>query len=124
MKTVSCTLKLAQDANNPNCIRECDLSIQGDSSQSNGTWTLTNDSTDPRLAIGAATGSWFVFDPLGSRSGDLEISDSNLILLAILNGVPTNVLAQITCGNSLSGQGWHPGPPQSDLVYSLDFLCA
>jgi hypothetical protein len=123
MKTVSCTLKLAQDANDPNCIRECDLSIQGDSSQSEGTWTLTNDSTDPRLAIGVASGTWFVFDPDGDGFGDLEFSGSDLVLLVLLNGVPIHFLAQITCGSGLSGQGWHPGPPQSDLVYSLDFLC-
>ena len=57
MKSVGCTLKLANDANDSQSIRECDLSIQGDSSR-RGDWTLSKDSPDPRLTIGVASGSW------------------------------------------------------------------
>jgi hypothetical protein len=126
MKSVGCTLKLAQDSDDPNTIRRCDLSIQGDSSQGGGTWTLTNDSDDSRLAIGAASGPWvFYEDPPDSGSWTLYIFEakSNKDLVE-LYGLPSNFLDLITCGSGLSGKGWHQGPPKSDTVYSLWFGCA
>lgn len=125
MKSVGCTLKLQQDANDPQSIRRCDLSIQGDQSQASRNWTLMDDSDDPRLAVGLDSGSWILNEwPIGSGSGAIFILDGNSNILVNLNSVPLNFLDLITCGSGLSGNGVHQGPPRSDIVYSLWFGCS
>ena len=128
MKTVGCTLQLADDSDDPQNIRRVDLSITGNSSAGNGTWTLTDDSPDSRLTIGVESGSWFLTpysdDP---NHGDLDIigtpDPSTMVRLVTLFNLPWNFLAQIFCGGGLSGEGSHVGPPTSDLVFSLWFGC-
>jgi hypothetical protein len=126
MKSVSCTLKLTQDRDDPQTVRKCDLSIQGDSSPGSRTWALGNDSNDSRLTIGVASGPWVVYeDSPGSGSWTLYILDqaNSYDILVELYALPSNFLDVITCGASLSGNGWHQGPPASDLVYNLWFGC-
>jgi hypothetical protein len=126
MKTVSCTLKLAQDRDDPQTVRKCDLSIQGDSSPGSRTWELGNDSNDSRLTIGVGSGPWVLYEASpGSGSWTLYILDqaNSYAILVELYGLPSNFLDVITCGTSLSGNAWHQGPPASDLAYSLWFGC-
>lgn len=124
MKSVGCTLKLQQDANDPHTIRRCDLSIQGDLAQANRTWTLMNDSDDPRLAIGIDSGAWSLDEfPVGSGAGAMAIVDDSDNLLVILNDVPLNFMDLVGCFSGLSGPGFHFLQPRADLVYSLWFGC-
>jgi hypothetical protein len=128
MKTVGCTLKLANDGDDPQNIRKSDLSITGNSSAGNGTWTLTNDSPDSRLTIGVESGDWFLNPyPDNPDYGDLVIigildPGTSMRLLTLFN-LPWNFLAHIGCGSGLSGEGSHDRQPVTDVVYSLWFGC-
>jgi hypothetical protein len=129
MKTVGCTLKLANDTDDPQNIRRIDLSISGNSSTGNGTWELTNDSPDSRLTIGVTDGTWYL-TPYSDddNHGDVDLygtDDSGSVgnRVATLFYLPWDFLAHIGCGFGLSGDGSHPGPPATDIVYSIWFGC-
>ena len=121
MPSVGCTIKLAEDKDVPWVTRSCDLSITGE--RRSGIWSVMSDSTDPRLSLGVSSGVWALNEyPEGSWTA--YICDNDWRVLLDLYGLTGEFLNQITCGTGMAGDGWHQGPPSSNVVYQLWWGCA
>ena len=120
MKTIGCTIRLAEDKDDPDTQRVVMFRLEGDSSRQ-GTWRLLKDSPDTRLAIGQGSGPW-VFDDYSDDTGIVELLADPLDYLAIvaMGGVPKRFLENVSCATSFSGDGQGPMSP---IVWNLGIDC-
>ena len=71
MRGVGCTLKLAEDKDDPYTPRTGTLSINDDN-----TWSVMSETGDPRLKIGADGGGWGINEyPVGSGAYVMYLFD-------------------------------------------------
>ena len=124
---LGCTFKLAEDADRSAPHRTAEITISVDGESRSGKWKLVDDSSDSRVTVGNSNGIWFLAngsDDDGDTATLYVARPSDQRILFELYGVNRKTLSMMSCGSGFGGNGWHQGPPKSNIVFSLWYGCA
>jgi hypothetical protein len=124
MKSVGCVLKLAGDKNVRDTPRFIELSINSGYTHRGGTWVLMRNSTDPELKIGASKGRWTLAEVEGYAGWTLDIVGPKLYVQLELYGLDGDFIERIGCADSITGDAWRQGPPESNMSFTMWYGCA
>jgi len=122
MKSIDCMLKLVEDSDFSNTNRVVEMSIDSEGDSRRGVWKVIRDATDPRMRIGEGSGRWVIY-PTEEHGWVMYFVGSTYLVLLELYKVGDNPLGTVSCGTSRGGNGWHQGPPSSNVQYVLSFGC-
>jgi len=119
-----CMLRLSDDKDGAPPHRVSEIMLNVESQARRGTWTLLKGSKDPRIAVGASSGLWTLLYEEEKNLPTLAVMrEEDYRILFLLYAVSQRDLSKVGCGSSLGGDGWHQGPPESDINFSIWFSC-